>query len=57
MSEDINIKENNTKNLKDKFEKSAKEAKQIGTQAQQRSKFLSNSSIKPTVQNKNGRII
>jgi|GEM_PF-4415964 len=36
-SEDINIRENNTKNLKDKFENLAKEAKQIGTQAQQRS--------------------
>ncbi|HJD60432.1 MAG TPA: hypothetical protein LFW20_07395, partial [Rickettsia endosymbiont of Omalisus fontisbellaquei] len=56
-SEDTHIKEGNTQSLKDKFENLAKEAKQIGTQAQQKSKSSSNPSIKPTGRGKDGRNI
>ncbi|WP_218460661.1 hypothetical protein [Rickettsia sp. TH2014] len=57
-SEDTHIKEGNTKSLKDKFENLAKEAKQIGTQAQQSSKSSSSpSSIKPTGRSKDVRVI
>ncbi len=56
-SEDTHIKEGNTKSLKDKFENLAKEAKQIGTQAQQSSKSSSSPSIKPTGRSKDGRVI
>ncbi|WP_412708332.1 hypothetical protein [Candidatus Rickettsia kedanie] len=56
-SEDTHIKEGNTKSLKDKFENLAKEAKQIGTQAQQSSKSSSSPSIKPTSRSKDGRVI
>ncbi|WP_202070082.1 hypothetical protein [Rickettsia tillamookensis] len=56
-SEDTYIKEGNTKSLKDKFENLAKEAKKIGTQAQQSSKSSSSPSIKPTGRSKDGRVI
>ncbi|MCZ6884058.1 hypothetical protein [Rickettsia helvetica] len=56
ITHDLKLK-GNIKNLKDKFENLAKEAKQIGTQAQQRSKSSSSSSIKPTGRSKDGRNI
>ncbi|WP_082022377.1 MAG: hypothetical protein RCG16_00750 [Rickettsia hoogstraalii] len=56
-SENTHIKEGNTKSLKDKFENLAKEAKKIGTQAQQNSKPSSSPSIKPTGRSKDGRVI
>ncbi len=56
ITHDLKLK-GNTKSLKDKFENLAKEAKQIGTQAQQSSKSSSSPSIKPTGRSKDGRNI
>ncbi|HJD63294.1 MAG TPA: hypothetical protein LFW14_07120 [Rickettsia endosymbiont of Degeeriella rufa] len=43
------LQQGNTKNLKEKFEKLANEAKLIGTQAQQKSKLTNKSNEKPKV--------